>query len=299
MARDLVFIASGGRTGTMFLGDLLSAAIPDSWSEHEADVWDGFSATSLRRVRDFGLWQVVVGRALGRTGVRALGTYFHAGERDFASCAARLREERQAYHRRVTQSLLIESFGSWWPFAGRIGEIFPGAKTVGVIRDPRHWIASKVQHRANHAERHWVYRFPPGPLTPARVGEGKWAARWDSMGRIGQLAWEWAAINQRLADGEAMDPAMRLFRFEDLFGPGTPAMPALLEFVTDFGDHRYPASAIPDTRERRNQSGNAGAEWEAWSEEEKALVDELCGPLMDRFGYPRLTAGTPARAAAA
>ena len=38
MKKDLVFIASGGRTGTNFFGETLQSIIDNCWSEHEPDV---------------------------------------------------------------------------------------------------------------------------------------------------------------------------------------------------------------------------------------------------------------------
>ena len=117
MSRHLVFIASGGRTGTKFLGDLLSDVIEDCWSEHEADMFDGFNALTMQRIRTFGLWHMVVGRGLGQTGLRGIGTRYLSGEQSLASCAEQIRNERKAYHRGLTQGLIVESYWRWWMFA--------------------------------------------------------------------------------------------------------------------------------------------------------------------------------------
>ena len=85
MADHFAFIVSGGRTGTQFLGDLLSEAIEDSYSEHEPDIIHGFDEGSLERLRRFGLWHMVVGRALGQSGVRVLGTRYLVGKDDLAA----------------------------------------------------------------------------------------------------------------------------------------------------------------------------------------------------------------------
>lgn len=291
MTRHLVFIASGGRTGTKFLGDLLSQVIEDCWSEHEADMFDGFNALTLQRIRTFGLWHMVVGRGLGRTGLRGIGTRFLAGERSLESAAAQIRKERAAYHAGLAQGLVIESYWRWWMLAGDVPRIFPEARTIGVVRDPRRWIASWLSHQTARGGTHWTWRLPPGPITPERIGDARWAARWDAMSPVARLAWEWKTINGRLVDGAARDPAMRVWRFEDLFGPDADEMPALIEFASAFPDHRYAVRRLDGfTAERRNQSSADETSWQAWSEADRAIVDELCGELMDHFGYPALTA---------
>ena len=117
MDKKLVFIASGGRTGTQFLGDLLSTVIDDCWSEHEADMIAGWSKLTLQRIKNFGLWHMFFGRMLGRTGVRATGVRFVNGEWDIEKCIAKLRAERKKYYAQTPQSLIIESYGRCgsWP----------------------------------------------------------------------------------------------------------------------------------------------------------------------------------------
>jgi len=290
MSRHLVFIASGGRTGTKFLGDLLSDVIEDCWSEHEADMFDGFNALTMQRIRTFGLWHMVVGRGLGQTGLRGIGTRYLAGEQSLASCAEQIRNERKAYHRGLTKGLIVESYWRWWMFAGDVPAIFPGARTIGVVRDPRRWIASWLSHERSRGKQHWTYRLPPGPFTPERIGDAVWASRWDALSPVGRLAWEWRTINQRIADGAARDPELRIFRFEDIFAQASPAMAELVSFASDFPDHAYKTRSLEGfTRSPRNQSSAEADAWRGWSNADKALVDDLCGDLMQRFGYPPAT----------
>ncbi len=291
MNKHLVFIASGGRTGTKFLGDMLSSLIDDCWSEHEVDMFDGFNRLSVQRIRDFGLWHMIVGRSLGLTGLRGAGTRYLAGEQSLEQCAAQMRREREAYHQRLDANLVIESYWRWWMFAGDIQAIFPGARTVGVVRDPRQWIGSWFAHEKSRSGVHWTYRLPPGPFTPGRIGDWQWADRWDQMSPVARLAWEWRTINQRIVDGAARDGNCKLFRFEDIFVDKSAAMAELVEFVSVFPERRYDVGDLTDfTRNRRNQSAANGSEWQNWSRSDKEAVDELCGDLMDHFGYPRLLA---------
>lgn len=286
--KQLVFIASGGRTGTQFLGDLLGRAIDDCWSEHESDMFAGFSRTSLARIRRHGLWHMTGGRALGRTGIRAAGTRLLSGKESFESVAARLRRERDPIYRLRPQGLIVDSYWRWWMFAGRVDRIWPGAKTALVIRDPASWIASWAARSPRHASRHWTSRFPPGPLSPGLVGDLQWSPRWKALDTVGRLAWEWNEIYRRIDEAAECGRDCRLFRFEDLFGDRA-AMESLVDFVRT-NDRR--AFAVRDfdllDQPRRNASAAIGNEWRGWSSANRRLVDELCAPLMRKHGYPLL-----------
>ncbi len=288
MSKDLVFIASGGRTGTQFLGDLLATIIDDCWSEHEADMFAGFNAKSLQRIKDFGLWHMVFGRALGQTGLRAAGTKFLTGQGNIAGFAKDLRHQRTAYHSRIEQSLVIESYWRWWMFAEQMQAIWPGAKTVGIIRDPKSWISSWMSHDRSHAGTPWTYHFPPGQITPDRVRDTKWAARWHGLTPVGRLAWEWREIYRRIDAGARVSETTRMFRFEDLFVLETGAMQALVDFASTHPEKEYTTGNVADIMQSvRNASKNKKDAWKSWSDEDKAIVDELCGPLMDKYDYAR------------
>ncbi len=286
LTKNLVFIASGGRTGTQFLGDMLASVIDDCWSEHEADMFAGFNRLSLQRVRDFGLWHMLVGRALGQTGLRAIGTDYLTGRRELNACAARLRAERRDYHNRIAQSLIIDSYWRWWMFAGDVPAIFPGAKTVGIVRHPYSFIASWLSHQAAHSGGHWTMAFPPGQLTPARIGDEIWARRWDSMGPVARLAWEWRLIYQRIANGTERDSNARIFFFERIFDGEKDDMAELVRFVSQHPDRTYRTTPLDGfTQQRRNSSSASKDDWRRWSAADLQMVQDQCGPLMDRFGY--------------
>ena len=289
MDKDLVFIASGGRTGTNFFGDQLRECINDCWSEHEPDMFAGISELTAERIRRFGLKHMIVDRALGKTGLRILGTKYMLGMLSLDDAAKQLREERQTYHAMLDQSLVIESYCRWWMFADRINDIFPASKTVGVVRDPRTWIASWQSHHPRMGYVPFSHHFPPGPLTPAKMGDAKNAARWERMGPVGRLAWHWNVINTKLADAAESNDRIRLYRFEDLFGGDEDVLRDLLTFVSTFDERAYDAHSVaPLHTPKKNSSQAESDDWTRWSDEEKALINEICGETMERCGYEPL-----------
>lgn len=288
MSKDLVFIASGGRTGTNFFGELLGTLIEDCHSEHEPDLFLGFNETTLERLRSFGLWHMVAGRALGLTGVRVAGTRLLTGKSNLESVAHSLRRQRARYHARVEQSLIIESYYAWWMVAPVLQEIFPGAKLIGVVRDPRTWIASWQARQKGRDRGHWTHWLPPGPVTATSVGDARWASRWEEIGPIGRLAWQWSAIAEQLVKADTS--YARIFRFEDLFGAkGFEAVGQLVQFASHFPDKSYDFEVPPSVIGRKlNASSATSQDWQEWSAQDRALVNEICGPHMERFGYEPL-----------
>lgn len=290
MTRHLCFVMSGGRTGTQFLGHLLSEVIEDCWSEHEPDVFDGFGAVTARRIQEFGLWHMVFGRILGLTGIRAAGTRYLIGQIERDEVIRKVQRERADYHAGKANSLLIESYPQWWMFAQDLPAIYPDAKMIGIIRDPRGWICSRLAHQNRQGRRHWTHYFPPGIITPARVHDQHWEKRWNEIGAVGRLAWEWQFINKRLSKAIKDQTNARMFRYEDLFNSSDSRIDELVTFAASYPDRTFKTGDLaPYLTERLNASTSTGQEWKLWTDEQCQIVDELCGDVMVQYGYDPLS----------
>ena len=287
MNKDLVFITSAGRTGTQFFGDFLKTAIEDCWSAHEPDMLRGSISDQAEKIRKFGFWYMVPGRLLGTTGVRPLGQRLLTNDISKKNCFDRLRRSRSRYHKRIAQSLIIESNYQWWPFAKVIGEIWPGAKMIGIIRDPRHWVRSWQNHGPRHKWNDWTKLFPPGRLTPSALGDQQWYRRWKGLGTLGKLAWEWRTIYTHLDSAVTENPSnIRMFRFEDLFGQPEKNMQELIDFAANHPERKYRYHQPPGFAGWiRNASKGLHPHWLDWRHEDARLVEEMCGSLMQKYGY--------------
>lgn len=288
MTKHLVFIASGGRTGTQFLGNGLSRVIADCYSEHEPDLLLGLGWRTFSQVAKFGLWYMVPGRLLGQTGLRVLGDRLLTGSLDAATVRRRIVASRERYHRRIAEPLIVESNYQWWSLAGELHRIWPESKLIGIIRDPRTWVRSWLNQKHRYDELDKVEMLPPGRLSPARLGEAEWAGRWSEIGTFGRLAWEWRTIYRHLSGCIDAVPNARMFRFEDLFYDDGSAMADLVHFAAEHGGHRYKVADLDGFRRSvTNESQSITPEWRDWSSEQARLLDELCSDLMRRYGYGR------------
>lgn len=285
--KNLTFIASGGRTGTQFFGDTLRDLVSDCYSEHEPDMVAGLSLKTLARMRRFGAWSMTGGRLSGQTGVRVIGQAVLENRICVKEAADRLRALRKSFHASRPEGLIVESYYAWWMLAGHMEEIWPGARVVGVLRDPRDWIVSWQRHTPSRRNGAWSERLPPGPPLPSRVGDSEAEALWSALGQIGRLAWEWALIARTLDEAAETKATVRVFRFEDLFQRERPAMRPLVEFAC-----RHPGAAphrIGDIEAAagtaRNASTGDAASWGDWSDADVAAVAHFCGAGMARHGY--------------
>lgn len=287
MKKQLGFIASGGRTGTKFFGDMLSQIVSDCYSEHEPDLVAGLSELTFERIRRFGFWHMGPGRLLGRTGVRVLGQAFLEGRMDAPALASRLRATRDNYHAGLSETLVIESYYAWWMVAEQIEEIWPGARVAGILRDPRDWIVSWLKHAPRRRRGALTEWLPPWPLHPTDIGDTAAAALWQDLDQVGRLAWEWGLITRKLDAAAAASHNSRVFRFEDLFGGDIAAMQSFVEFIINH--QPGPRHEIGDLStiigDVRNASCGQVSGWQSWSDAQIAAVATFCGPGMNVHGY--------------
>lgn len=287
MSKQLTFIASGGRTGTKFFGEMLRDVVSDCHSVHEPDMVAGLSRLTVSRIRRFGLWEMVIGRILGRTGVRILGQAYLEGRLDADTLARRLRASRTTYHASLPESLVVESYYAWWMVAGRIGEVWPDAKLAGILRDPRDWITSWERHEPRRRRGALTEWLPPGPPHPARLGDAAAAALWPQLDQVGRLAWEWALICRTLDEAAACNDAVRVFRFEDIFAADRAVLEDFVRFVVDHPTG--PSHAVRDLDSIaslvQNASRPTGRDWRHWTDAQVLAVAHFCGDGMRRHGY--------------
>ncbi len=197
-----------------------------------------------------------------------------------------IKDQRARYHASICESLVVESSGRWWMFADCIHEAWPNAKMIGVIRDPRDWIVSWRRHQPRRHTRRFFAWFPFGALSPGAVGDEEWEDRWENLGQFGRLAWDWRMQYERLDQAAQSNPHIRLYRFEDLFAEKGNAMRDLIEFAATHNHRKYQIRDLSGfTGSVMNASVGAKKNWRDLPSDDARLLDDLCGPLMRKYGY--------------
>ena len=289
MEKYLTFIMSGGRTGTKFLGDFLSKHIEQSYSVHEPDILYGINIDSLIKIRTHGLWNTLIGRAIGRSGVRVIGSNFISGKWSATQTRRAIISQRSSYHRSIDRPLLIESYYAWWMVADILPYIYPNLSMVGIVRDPRTWIESWRARSPTRARGHWSHHLPPGPLTAKLVRDERWESTWNELSEVGKLAWQWNCINSHLLSAQRQH-GLSLFTFEEIFdGPAT-AFRKLCESASTFAGRKFDIVEFDPSflQQKSNASSVRHGSWRSWNQKEREEVRVICGDLMAEFGYPPL-----------
>ena len=285
--KKLAFIISGGRTGTLLLGESLSKFIDDCHSEHEPDVLVLGKFKTIPRIRTFGVWHMIIGRILNQTGTRIIGQKFCRKSISEEKAVALLKRSRKKYHDTIKETLIIESNSQWWALTHLINKAWPAAKIAVIVRDPRDWIRSWINKSGRYDRYDLVAYIPPGRLTPQKVGDHKWAQHWEDFSTFEKLAWEWMYIYSTITSHSTADQEnIKLYRFEDLFSTEEDTLEEMVNFITLHRDKKYGVSEISKLKRiTRNSSSGLMPHWKNWNPDQVASINRICGDLMHKFSY--------------
>jgi hypothetical protein len=251
--KDLAFIVSTGRTGTAFFGEHLSRVVDGAYSTHEPDVNYGWDRRTLQSIRTFGVYHMVVGRALGRTGARILAKQYRTGRLSHAEAVERVRRSRARFHESIAVSLVIEANCQWALLLPVLRDAYASARIAVMTRDRDAWVHSCIRKGGRYDAADPVGPSGRGRLSPVELGDPELGPRWESMSVAEKLAWEWTYTTGKLTEFAAADPLCRLYAYEDLFlsEHREAALGRMLDFITDHGERRYAYRFDPGLLGRR------------------------------------------------
>ncbi len=236
--KDLVFITSGGRTGTTFFGEKLSGMIDDCFSVHEPDLKYGWrDRRTWQNIYTFGVWHMLIGRALGRTGALPTALRYHTGALSHDDAVSRIHVSRAGYHMKKKETLIVEANPQWGPILPLLRGAFPKAKIVAITRDQDTWVRSWLKRGTRHTPRDPV--SPAKRLTAVTLRDPKYAVKWPTMTADERLRWEWRFVNEQMKNFAREDSLTKLYSYEELFLSDGAAMQDLLGFVTTHDGRRY------------------------------------------------------------
>jgi len=246
------FILSSGRTGTKFLAEFLSANYPDILALHEP-------APSYH--------------------LRMLSNARLAGSASRRLLISALRASRSGLARRRAGRVYIESNPFLFGFVEVFGEVFDDPLIFHIVRDPREFTRSAINHGSATGVKRLAssvvpYWFPnvskllkiDTPLTP-----------------VGVFAGQWRLVNEFLSGrGESLAGYHR-FTFEDVFGADHAGLRRMCETL----ELPYPDA---EARLSASEKVNAGklslmGQWPTWTAEQRQELDRVCGDLMRAYGY--------------
>ncbi len=121
------------------------------------------------------------------------------------------------------------------------------------------------------------------------VGDRKYQTKWLSMSAFEKLCWHWKTINELILEFVEKDSNSKMYQYEKLFlePSHNENFRDLLDYLTDFPERKYCYSF--DTSVLRKPINTADREnfpdWPQWDSAHARQLDDICGPLMKRFGY--------------
>lgn len=163
-------------------------------------------------------------------------------------------------------------------FADIVHLVHPGSKVLHIVRDPRTYIPSIMNHNntsglkslGNKYLPFWLWR---NSRTVAKPYRNQLFTRYAEY---------WTVANQFIFDHAYM-PNYHLFRFEDVFKPPHRDLEKLEDFVGL--DMSNASGEITIERPLNQSEDDALPAWADWADGQVMLVDELCGELMEQYGY--------------
>jgi hypothetical protein len=249
---EINFILSAGRTGTVFLTRSLSSHFDEVCCVHEPP----------------GSRALIMGgnaRNLLGPGTGILARRFRRGlERRLAPLPA---GTRYIEINPMMVSLTDILADSGIPF-----------RVLHLTREPRSWVRSMRKFKASGFRRHIIDNTPFASAFPVPRPPGFYRAS-----QVEKAMWRWRYSNERILELIPHCRSYQCLRYEDLFDDDeTVRLKTMREILAAVGLESDDLSWF-ETEQRINPAPPG----EMTETIDDALLDEICGPLMDRFGYPR------------
>ncbi len=288
--KHFAFIISAGRTGTKYFATVLEETIDRSFSVHEPDVLSGINTRLLQQIKQFGFYNMVPGRLLGKTGIRNLSEKFIGKQLSEKELSDAVVDHRKKYYPSIPQQLIIESYYGWYGCIPAIRKVFKNYRIIVVARDPRDWVTSNVNWKEWYGKNDWVSRLKAGRINPRLVGDTDYIQKWDGFSRFQKLCWAYGHIYNTLLDEVEKDDHVQLFKYEDLFNSPDRYnnLERLLQFISKFDDQSFDFSVTDGLLERRihKNSSDEFPKHPEWSAELLDQYWEICGDIHHRLKYP-------------
>ena len=253
----VAFIVSSGRTGTQFLAHYLDANYDDVVARHEPPPSRLLRLASHARLDG----------ALSRSTLRRL-----------------LERYRRRSLSRLDATLYVESNPFLAGFADVLDEVFEAATLIHVVRDPRDYVRSAMNHGLGTgwkglANRWLPYWYPKVERALDLREPLDWPMR---------AAAHWSLVNARLRDAGAGMEHYLCLHYEGIFDSERSGLRALCRALDlpfrDENDEREQLAVSPAQPINRATLDEL-PDWREWTPERCRSLQRLCGAQMQSYGY--------------
>lgn len=165
-------------------------------------------------------------------------------------------------------------------FADVLGDVFASPTIIHIVRDPRDYVKSAINHGNDRGIKLLLNSYLP--FWYANV-EHILGLPYKLPMRLRTAAY-WSIANKALIDfGKRHPENYYMFRYEDVFDGEQKDMKKLLG-ILNLSSQDIKQSNV--SKKGRNQSRLSSVQsWNTWSNEDCRIVNDLCDPLMTELGY--------------
>ena len=154
---------------------------------------------------------------------------------------------------------------------------------VHMVRHPYSWIRSAENFKAAHWRRFIIDYLPFAKLVPPKA-----RASWSSLNAIEKSAWRWVYYNEKLLECEKSGQNYICVKYEDFISSDSEIRNDTVNKILYMLDPQYDAELEIEWSEKMNESSKGRIDhWQDWPANTLSNVREICGNLMDSFGYQR------------
>lgn len=183
-------------------------------------------------------------------------------------------DKRSRLYSSVTDKTYVESNPFITGFTDVLQDVFDKPIVIHVVRDPRDYVKSSMNHGNGQGLKLFFNKFVP-----------YWLPKSDKEVPMRyRAATFWKIVNQSLVDyGKRHPENYHLIKYEDIFSGKQKGVD---ELATIIGIDKVKLKKSMQSKAGMNKSRhNAVASWQEWSDYDCKKVNELCQPLMQQFGY--------------
>ena len=198
--KPCIFVTAPGRAGTGFLARVLSRLVEGCHSVHEPDVLYFYrllrivraEAYLLEKIRDFGVFQMTIGKLLTSGNLRSLGIALAKSSFPEDKAVDAIRAMRVHYISRIELPIYAESNPQLEGVFHLLPIVFPNSKIVYLTRDGRQWVRSFLNRvPVMFWKKDLLSYLPNGRPGAHMFKDDPFYNRWYSFSQFQRLCWLW------------------------------------------------------------------------------------------------------------
>ena len=181
------------------------------------------------------------------------------------------------------EEFYVESNNFLSGFTSAIYSILDDPLIIHIVRDPRDFVRSLINHGNDEGIKGFANNFLPN----AFISKDNIKCSVDLTNRedylIARAATYWKLVNENIEGSSRGQTNYRIFKFEDLFYGDNETLRSALKLM---GLKKPTGKDLKLKSKKSNKSRlNVLQRWDSWTDRQATIVDDICRDYMSKFGY--------------